>query len=522
MIRSMEETTVLGRPVGRAAPSVDGATGSSSADALRRDEVRRTQRLALVGICLSAGAAMVVPITGGDPLAIWVLLASLGALAIANVYLLAISRRADQYTEGRLAIVWIGGTIGALGACYYFGALSGALAAAMLGIYFVGLGASTRIAVGVYAGFATVQGLMAVLMATGISRDRGLLPASHLPAEVQLTAEALIQGLFLAAHLLARSSRRTTQTAVDDLERAVRAISQREALLLEARQDYARVMRAGDAGRWTDQVLGSYKLGAVIGRGGMGEVYDAIKDSTGTSAAVKVLHAESAAHPGHLERFRREAQAAASLRSSHVVEIYEIGDEAGIPFLAMERLIGTDLSALLRERRRLPLAEVADLLDQLAGGLEVARVAGIVHRDLKPPNVFRTVGSSPIWKILDFGVSKLPDHDGSLTHGHVVGTPQYMAPEQASGAAIDHRADVYALAAIAYRCLTGRPPFAGPDIPALLYQVVHVSPPRPATLITLPDEADDVLMRGLAKQPAERFPTAVELAAAFRAAVGSR
>ncbi|HSN28350.1 MAG TPA: serine/threonine-protein kinase, partial [Kofleriaceae bacterium] len=156
------------------------------------------------------------------------------------------------------------------------------------------------------------------------------------------------------------------------------------------------------------------------------------------------------------------------------------------------------------------------LIDQVARGLEVARLAGIVHRDLKPHNLFHHDGAT--WKILDFGVSKVMDSEGTLTGEGIVGTPQYMAPEQASGGHVTHLADVYALGAIAYRCLTGRSPFKGKDLAELVYQVVHAAPQRPSALGRVSSNLEDVLAVAMAKDPRKRFPSAVSFAQAFIAA----
>ena len=164
----------------------------------------------------------------------------------------------------------------------------------------------------------------------------------------------------------------------------------------------------------------------------------------------------------------------------------------------------------------MPSDELVILLDQVARGLEVARLAGVVHRDLKPHNIFHHDGS--VWKILDFGVSKVMDSEGTLTGEGIVGTPQYMAPEQASGGHVTHLADVYALGAIAYRCLTGRSPFKGKDIAELVYQVVHAPPLRPSTLGRVSTAIEDVLAVAMAKDPRRRFPSAMAFAQAFIAA----
>ena len=147
-----------------------------------------------------------------------------------------------------------------------------------------------------------------------------------------------------------------------------------------------------------------------------------------------------------------------------------------------------------------------------------AAAAGIVHRDLKPQNVFyaQRANQRGVWKILDFGIARGLDQGDTLTAGHIVGTPSYMAPEQASGGAVDHRTDLYALAAIAYRALTGQPPFAGGEIAETLYKVVHTRPRRPSQLADVPPELDLVLAIGMAKNPAQRFTTAAELADALQ------
>jgi serine/threonine protein kinase len=188
----------------------------------------------------------------------------------------------------------------------------------------------------------------------------------------------------------------------------------------------------------------------------------------------------------------------------------------------MERLRGQDLAEVLRHERRMGAAEAADMVTQIARGIGVAHEAGIVHRDLKPQNVFLAETDGPdVWKILDFGVSKLADGGATLTRGAVLGTPSYMAPEQARGESVDARADVYAVAAIAYRALTGRPPYAGVDVVTVLLEVVQKMPLRPRAVADLDAALESVLMIGLAKDREDRFATAGELASALaRAANG--
>ncbi|MEO7091602.1 MAG: serine/threonine-protein kinase, partial [Polyangiales bacterium] len=272
---------------------------------------------------------------------------------------------------------------------------------------------------------------------------------------------------------------------------------------------------------FTGTVVGSWELGVVLGRGGMGEVYEATNVDTQRLAAVKLLRRELMLDRAHVERFLREVSAASALASPNVVQVYEASKpEELVAYLAMERLRGETLGAVLRGGGTLDRASVRELVEQLAGVLELARKAGMVHRDLKPHNVFRTEGG--VWKLLDFGVAVLADSSGTLTKGGVIGTPGYMAPEQAKGETVDHRADLYALGAMIYRCLTGRVPFVGNDMASILYSMVHDAPLRPSGLATLPTDVDRVLAIALAKKKSDRFATAPELAEALAQAFANR
>jgi serine/threonine-protein kinase len=225
-------------------------------------------------------------------------------------------------------------------------------------------------------------------------------------------------------------------------------------------------------------------------------------------------------NPGSIERFLREAVAAGSLQSPHAVRILDSSPPDGaLPYLVMEYLTGHDLAHHLRKRRRLAPDRLDVLVRQVAGVLDEASRKGIVHRDIKPQNLFLLERPSgpPIWKVLDFGASKLAKHSGTLTEGRVVGTPAYMAPEQARGEDVTPLADVYALAAIAYRCLTGRPPFSGKDLPTTLYNVCYSMPPQPSSVAELSPSVDTVLAIGLAKRARDRFESAAELASALAA-----
>jgi serine/threonine-protein kinase len=279
-------------------------------------------------------------------------------------------------------------------------------------------------------------------------------------------------------------------------------------------------------------VLGDrYRLTRILGLGGMGGVYEAVQAGSGKRVAVKVMSRELAAHPEGLARFRREVKLTSELAHPHIVQVVDYGSSArGEPYLVMELLDGEDLEARLARERRLPGPTAVQIVKQLASALAVAHAAGIVHRDLKPANVFllRVPDGGVFVKVVDFGISKsLKSTSTKLTRAKslVVGTPEYMAPEQAAGKVheIDHRIDQWSLACIAWQMLSGRQPFSNPDVNALLYQVMYQDPTpllgADAALISPP--VVEVLRRALSKKREERFPTITSFARAFDAAVSS-
>jgi serine/threonine-protein kinase len=495
---------------------------ASPGEALVLDEMHRSRKMTLAIGGLVGSVALMIPVFGGDPFARALLIGGLAlALAACGLLLWATADRA-RFTTAPLAVAWMACAIGVSTGILYFGIFSPASVVFVFGLYFVGLGYSRAIAL---ATLATAIGFLVIvggLVIGGVLDDPGLVTADALRPVEQAAVLTLVAVVFVCSVWVARMSRRTMLASVVEHERAVRAAAHREALLQEARAELERALRVGEPGRFTDQTLGSFHLGPVIGRGAMGEVYEAVHTGTGEVAAVKLLRREAIA-PGIVRRFLREAHAASALQCANVVRVLEFGDDtAPLPYIAMELLRGHDLARILRARPRLPPAELADLIAALARGVDAAAAAGIVHRDLKPQNVFRhDDGSGPVWKILDFGVSKLRDHAGTLTGGAAVGTPAYMAPEQAQGKEVDTRADVHALAVIAFRGLTGELPYRGSDPATILYQVVHATPPRPSTIAPVPRAVDAVLARGLAKDPAQRYPTAGELAEALQAALRS-
>lgn len=256
----------------------------------------------------------------------------------------------------------------------------------------------------------------------------------------------------------------------------------------------------------TGRTLGRYRLEALLGRGGMADVWRASDTKLARSVAVKVIHASYAQDPHFIERFLREARVVASLEHPNILPVYDFGDEGGIPFLVMPHLAG----GTLRDRLRgapIPLAVAASWIRQLADALDAAHAAGILHRDVKPANVL--LGRDDRLFLADFGIAKLVETMTGLTAtGVVVGTPTYMAPEQAQGRPASPATDRYALAVVAYEILAGRPPFDGDNPLSLMHQ--HVSTPAPALSSRvggLPAGLDAVFQHALSKDPGERPPT---------------
>jgi len=494
------------------------STTASPVEAMRQDEIARTQIFLKVALVTSAAGALVAFVVGGDPIAFRVVLAGCVTTIAGAAWMLYLTR-VQRYTPRTIVLPALVISVGAFGGVYYWGCASPVAAMITYGIYFFSLGSNARLVTSMYALVAVLHAAFSLAITFGVVADRGIIAMPPRTLD-QIGVLTVIEFLYFITFFTARVSQRVTLDAVHKLEQAVRGVAQREALLVEARAELDRALKVGGPGRFTDQVVGRFRLGVLIGRGGMGEVYEALGLDDRGEAAVKLLHPGTLSDPTHVQRFIREAETAARLDCPHVVRVLEVGTTAGeVPFLAMERLRGHDLAHQLRRQRRLPLAQVELLVEHVAAGLEAARQAGIVHRDLKPHNVFFAEdGTGRRWKILDFGVSKIGG-TGTLTKGHVVGTPAYMAPEQARGENVDHRADVYSLAAIVYRAVTGHPAFTGKDVPTTLYDVVYRVPTQPTLLAQVPGDIDRVLAIGLAKDPKDRFETAVELAAWLAAAV---
>jgi tRNA A-37 threonylcarbamoyl transferase component Bud32 len=267
--------------------------------------------------------------------------------------------------------------------------------------------------------------------------------------------------------------------------------------------------------------LGRYRLLREVGKGAMATVFEAEHQDLGKKVALKTLHPHLAQDETAASRFLREGKAAAQIKSAHVVDVFDVGTQDGVPYLVMELLDGVDLAALLHERGRMPLGEVADLMLPILSAVGAAHDAGVIHRDLKPSNIFLARRASGELRptILDFGISKLThDIDSDLTASEVLlGTVHYMSPEQTRGARnASPLSDVYAVGVMLFECATGKKPFTGASPYALMHAIVSAKVPPPSSLVpSLPAAFDDVVLGAMHRDPGKRIPSVRALGAAL-------
>jgi serine/threonine-protein kinase len=266
--------------------------------------------------------------------------------------------------------------------------------------------------------------------------------------------------------------------------------------------------RPGSLGR-----LDHYEVSGVIGRGGMGVVLKALDPRLQRGVAIKILAPQLAASAAARSRFIREAQAVAAVRDEHVVAIHGVDEANDVPYLVMEYIAGISLEERLDRTGPLQLKEVLRIGLQVASGLAAAHKQGLVHRDVKPANILLENGVERV-KITDFGLARAVDDASVSQSGFAVGTPQYMAPEQARGEAVDHRADLFSLGSVLYAMCTGRPPFRSGGPLAVLKRVCEDTP-RPIREFNseVPEWLVAIIARLHAKDPARRFTSAAEVAA---------
>ena len=274
---------------------------------------------------------------------------------------------------------------------------------------------------------------------------------------------------------------------------------------------------------------GRYEVGELIGRGGMAEVHIGHDTRLGRTVAIKILRSDLARDPSFQARFRREAQAAASLNHPAIVAVYDTGEDvftergggiAHVPFIVMEYVEGHTVRDILRDGAAVPIEEAVEITAGVLSALEYSHHAGIVHRDIKPANVMLTPTGAV--KVMDFGIARaMADAAGTMTQTQaVIGTAQYLSPEQARGEAVDSRSDLYSTGCLLFELLTGRPPFVGDSPVAVAYQHAREEAQPPSAFASdVPDELDRITMKALAKDRDARYSSAAEFRSDLEAAL---
>ncbi|WP_369974755.1 protein kinase [Nocardia sp. MDA0666] len=265
--------------------------------------------------------------------------------------------------------------------------------------------------------------------------------------------------------------------------------------------------------------FGPYEVRSLLGRGGMGEVYEAFDTGRDRVVALKILPEQLAQDATYQDRFRRESQAAARLAEPHIIPIHDWGETGGSLFLDMRLVRGENLRTLLRRQGKLDTDRAVAIVEQVAAALDAAHAAGLVHRDVKPANILVTPADFAY--LTDFGIARDEGDNPHTTGSHAAGSYTYMAPERFDSGPVTARADIYSLACVLHECLTGATPFPAESVSVLIRSHLSEPPPRASTARAgVPEAIDDVIARAMAKAPADRFQTAGQFAAAARAALG--
>ena len=488
------------------------------------DERARTRAFlvvsALLATCGAAGAQLLSGTDWTRRLFVASVVVMLLGYAIFGLHI----RKPERYSAGKALVIVTVCNLSGVFAAVHFGVFSPAAMCLTLPIAYFGLGRS--LAAPLVASTVTGSALLvpSLAFAFGVLDDPGMINAAGLEPWQRLAYLMLVQIVLVATFVLAWTSRRATRQAVRELEVALTRADVAQAQAHEAIAAVERAQARGAAGPLTGRPLGPWVCGRLLGRGASSEVYEALHCEDGRTAAIKALRPELLETELSKAMFEREAQLLAQLDSPYVVRLFEVALE-GRPYLAMELLEGRDLGQILRRQGNMEHKQALELVEQISQALAHVHGAGFVHRDVKPSNLYlvRGAGSQGSrWKLLDFGVSAFEGGHSTLTAGMLVGTPPFMSPEQVLCEDLDPRSDLFSLASVTYRALTGRPPFLGASAHATCMAVTAVSPLRPSLLTSLPRAVDDCLAVALAKDRGDRFPDVLTFSASLRAALAGK
>ncbi|MCP4804184.1 MAG: serine/threonine protein kinase [Proteobacteria bacterium] len=493
-------------------------TSESLAAGTASEEAARARNIGVVFTIIGLVTAIWAPLLDGEP-ALKPVVAGVMLLFTAASAWTAGQASSDRYSLAGFRIYGAIAVLASTMCLIYLGPFSPTAQAVTLGIAFFGQGSDR---VGAWAicvsSIVLYVALFAVVIA-GVVPDVGVFRGDEAGLGGRLFMMVVAPLVLVVTLSQARTARVALSGAIEKVVDAGLEERRRDVQLQEAQAELDR-FAAQEAGRMTSHTVGPYRLGRLLGRGGVGEVYEALDSRTTQVLAVKVLNEEFSLDENIRERFVREGEILAALDSPHVVKVFEHGVHQGVPYIAMEKLVGRDLAVTLRQYSRLSAEQANVLAHHCAAGLRAAHAAGVIHRDIKPRNIFLTADGN--WKILDFGVSKLAGATTVLTVGQVIGTPHYMAPEQANGGKVDHRTDIYALGAVLYRVLTGRTPVEGRGHRALLAAAVR-RPLRPRAIAPdISPEVEAVLACAMAGDIALRFESIDDMDRAMTQAVSGK
>ena len=494
---------------------------------LNAAEAARARTIGLIFVVISAVSLTWLPfLEDGLSSSGFFFGATLMVFAAMGLYVWKVAVDVEKYTPLLFRTFGMTGVITAFAALIFLGPFSPTTLVVTLGIGFFGQGRDRWGAWLICLTSISLTAILFICVLTGLVEDIGVFRGSDAGLAAMLFMALMVPLVLSVTFLQARWSRQVMESAMGSAVSALMDINLKKVQLEEAQAEIDRIFgNDGLNGRHTGAQIEEYRLGPLLGRGASGEVYDAVDQANGRRAALKLLTSQYAEEAIVIARFKREARIASQIRSPYVAQVYGFGQDAtGMRYIAMERLEGEDLAAILRRRGRLSGRVCHRLLQHICQGLAAAHERVIIHRDVKPHNIYfhRRSETKTVWKILDFGVSKWMASETLTSAGCVVGTPRYMAPEQALGKELDRRSDIYAAGAVLYRCLTGAPPFQNMGINAIA-AAAYRRPLKPR--IVAPDldpQLEAVLSIAMAPDPSDRFSNAAEFANAYDAAYRGR